>query len=321
MKIVQKEDIELSDTLVPDLFILNLLPVLEGIDVKLYIYMLLVSKKGMNFDVKEIAKKFSVTEQDISFSLDRMQIEGLIEKNTEGYYIKNMKSEEICKSYTPKIETKKTKQQTETEQKRIAAATAINESFFQGLMSLGWYTDIGDMFEKYKFSEEVMIALFHYCKEKKSLSRKYVYVVAESWYNGGVKTFEQLEEYLEKAEKTQKIKQKILKALRLNRNFTKYEEQYIDKWVNEYKYDFDIIEEALKRTVSKTNPSINYINGILNNWYTKNIKTVEDIQKESKVTTNRTSKSKSNGVDKIVTKYQNYEQRNYDDLESYYDNV
>ena len=80
-------------------------------------------------------------------------------------------------------------------------------------MSLGWYTDISAMFENYSFSEEVMIALFHYCQERKALNKKYVHAVAESWFNGGVKTFEQLEDFLENYDNIQKIKQKITKAL------------------------------------------------------------------------------------------------------------
>ena len=39
MKFVQKNKMELGDTLIPDLFILNNMPSLNGLDLKLYIYM------------------------------------------------------------------------------------------------------------------------------------------------------------------------------------------------------------------------------------------------------------------------------------------
>ena len=165
-----------------------------------------------------------------------------------------------------------------------------------------------------------LIALFHYCQERKALNKKYVHAVAETWYKGGVKSFEDLEDFLENYDNIQKIKQKIAKSLRLNRNFTKYEEQYIDTWIKDFNYDFDVIEEALKRTVTKPNPTLNYVNGILSNWHKKGYKTVKDIEEgENKTKTSGKSFAKSSSVSK--TKYQNYEQREYLDLESFYDNM
>lgn len=316
MKFVKKNKMELSDTAVSDLFILNSMVSLQGVDTKIYLYMLFLSKNEKEIEMSTLAKKIGASEQEINFSLDRLQAEELITKTTHGFYINDLKEVEIHKSYIPKMEPRKTKSQNEQERKRIAAATAINESFFQGVMSLGWYTDISTMFENYKFSEEVMIALFHYCQERKALNKKYVHAVGETWYKGGVTGFEELETFLENYDNLLKIKQKISKALRLNRNFTKYEEQYIDIWIKDYKYEFDMIEEALKRTVSKPNPTISYVNGILSNWQKKGYKTVKDLENEVS-----TYAEKAKVTTKAKTRYQNYDQRKYEDLESFYDNM
>lgn len=320
MKIVRKSKMELGDTQIPDLFILNYMSTLEDIDVKVYLYLLICEKNGIEIDVAYLSKNICVTEQEIKLSLERLQSEELILKNSTGYNIVDIKEQEINKTYIPKMEPKVNRVQSELEKKRIAAAEAINESFFQGIMSLGWYTDISTLFKNYSFSGEVMIALFQYCQERKALNKKYVYAVAQNWYNGGVKTFEQLEEFLEDYEEIQKIKQKIVKSLRLNRSLTKYEEQYVNTWIKDYGYTFEIIEEALKRTVTIANPSISYVNGIITNWHKKGYKTVEDISSEqSKVKTNNTTSSVEKNNTK--TKYQNYEQRKYEDLESFYDNM
>jgi len=307
---------ELSDTNISDLFILNYMNSLQGLDIRLYLYILFALKNNMELEISALSKQLGVTESEISNSLDVLQAEELITKNSQGFIVVDLKDVEVNKSYIPKMEPKVNRVQSELERKRMAAASAINESFFQGIMSLGWYTDIGTLFKNYSFSEEVMIALFHYCRERKALNRKYVYAVAENWYRGGVKTFEQLEEFLESYDNIQKIKQKIQKALRLNRNFTKYEEQYIDTWIKDYKYEFDIIEEALKRTVARSNPSLKYVNAILTNWHKKGFKTLDDIKNEGQI------EAESKGTaSKSKPKYQNYEQREYDDIESFYDNV
>ncbi len=320
MKFVQKSSLELGEIVLPDLFILNYMPQLEQIDVKIYLYIIFLSKKQIEIDKADLAKKLGISEQELSFGFERLQAEELITRTTHGYTITDIRENEINKTHIQKVEPRRTKEQTEKDRKRIAAASAINESFFQGVMSLGWYTDISAMFENYSFSEEVMIALFHYCQERKALNKKYVHAVAESWYNGGVKTFEQLEEFLENYDNIQKIKQKISKALRLNRNLTKYEEQYIDTWIKDYKYDFDIIEEALKRTVNKANPTISYVNGILVNWHKKGYKTVSDIDKEM-IQTNSANKRNYKNASMSKTKYQDIDQREYTNLESFYDNM
>ncbi len=316
MKFISKNKMELSDTNISDLFILNYMNSLQGLDIRLYLYILFALKNHIELDISELAKRLEVTESAISNSLDVLQAEELITKTSQGFIVVDLKEVEVNKSYIPKMEPKVNRVQSELERKRMAAASAINESFFQGIMSLGWYTDIGTLFKNYSFSEEVMIALFHYCRERKALNRKYVYAVAENWYRGGVKTFEQLEEFLESYDNIQKIKQKIQKALRLNRNFTKYEEQYIDTWIKDYKYEFNIIEEALKRTVAKSNPSLKYVDAILTSWHKKGYKTLEDIKNgEENVVQAKEVSTKSK------PKYKNYEQREYEDIETFYDNI
>ncbi len=182
-------------------------------------------------------------------------------------------------------------------------------------MPYSWYTDIGDIFNKFNFEPDVMIALFQYCFERKALNRKYVYAVAETWFKGKIKTFDDLERYFEEVSKLQKIINKICKALGLTRELTKYEKEYINRWVNEYKYDFDMIEGALKRTVNKTNPSISYVNGILKNWYEKGYKQKQDIKDEE--ITKKSSvaiKDKNSSI-----KFKNLSQTDFENLESFYD--
>lgn len=45
MKFIQKNKLELGDTLVPDLFIINNIKSLSGTDIKVYLYILYLLKK------------------------------------------------------------------------------------------------------------------------------------------------------------------------------------------------------------------------------------------------------------------------------------
>lgn len=324
MKFTEIINRDLMDVELPGIFVNNNMTSLDEIGLKLYIYIKFLAKNKMEFSCSDIAKKLGVKTAEIEKAIDALEAEELLLKTMDGYEILDVKEQEINKIYIPKLEPKVSKAKTIVEQKRIAAATAINESFFQGIMALSWYVDISTLFEKYAFAEDVMIALFHECSERKALKKNYVFKVAESWYKGGVKTFEQLEDYLKEQDKMMEIKSKIKSKLRLGRAFTEYEEVYISDWINNMKYTFDEIDYAIKKTLSKGNPSIGYINGILKNWKEKGYKSIiEIIEAEGTVTKQKIAGDKGKktiAVNKNL-KHKNYEQRDDINWNEYYDNV
>ena len=323
MKFIQKSKLELGDTLVPDLFILNNMKSLNKNDIKVYMYILYLFKKGMDVDSDTIIKELNLTVEEFKTSIEVLLAEELLQKTTRGILVVDLKEAEINKSYMPKFENKPKRYENVIDEKRKAAVEAICESFFGGIMSYNWNTDIGNLFNMYSFSEEVMIALFKYCKERNALNRKYVFAVAETWHNGGVKTFEELESFLDNYDKFSKIKQKISKSLNLGRNLSKYEEVYVRKWIEDYEYDFDIIEEGLKRSTSTTNPSIKYIDAIISSWYKKGFRTVEQINESEngKEITEKKADVKRTVSEPKRKSYQSYSQREYDSSDDFYDEI
>ncbi len=324
MKCVEKTKIEMSDMLVPDIFVTNYMMGLDEHSLKIYLYMKFMAKNDIDIKEDQIIKKIGISKVEYEKAMKLLESEELVVKLENGYSLVDIKELELNKTYIPKLKPKSDSRKTAVEKKRIAAASAINETFFQGIMTLGWYVDISTLFEKYMFDEDVMIALFQYCQERNALRKNYVFKVAETWYKGNVKTFEQLENYLEEQDRINKIKSKIKRAFGLSRNFTEYEEEQINKWLNEYRYEYDVIEIALKKTVQKTtNPTINYANAIITSWHEKGLKTLTEVLEENnKVTKQMVSKTAAQSKKVINTnlKHKNYEQRKYDDLESFYDN-
>lgn len=325
MKCVEKAKIEMSDVLIPDIFITNYMMGLDEHSLKIYMYLKFMSKNTIDISEEQLIKKIGISKIEFEKAIKQLENEELVLKLEEGYSLVDVKEQELNKTYIPKLKPKSDGRKTAVEKKRIAAASAINETFFQGIMTLGWYVDISTLFEKYMFAEDVMIALFQYCQERNALRKNYVFKVAETWYKGNVKTFEQLENYLEEQDRINKIKSKIKRAFGLSRNFTEYEEEQINKWINDYKYEYDVIEIALKKTVQKTtNPTINYANAIITSWHEKGFKTAtEVIEENSKVTKQMVSKTAVQAkkiANNTNLKHKNYEQRKYDDLESFYDN-
>ena len=184
-------------------------------------------------------------------------------------------------------------------------------------MSPSWYSDIDLWFRKYNFDEEVMIALFRYCFNRSALHRNYIQAVAEAWAKNNIRTFNDLDIYYEKQEKLKKISKTISKKLGITRQLSQYEEAYIEKWTIEYNYSMDIIEIALKKTTYKANPNFDYLDKLLTDWQDRKFSTIDQIQKFL-----NDIKQKNKNIKNLEKKsgYQNYDQRNYDNLNTLYAN-
>ena len=319
MKLEQNElSMLFSSTNLPDVFITEYLSESPGDYIKVYLYLLFLSKYGKDVKLNDLSKKISLPLQTIQAAIKYCEDAEVITKKGTGYIVNNIQEIELNKLYSPKITiSKESIQNMEKDKSRSSAIEAINTMFFQGIMSPSWYSDIDLWFKKYEFDEEVMIALFSYCFNKSALHKNYVKAVADAWHGNNIKTSSDLEDYDENNEKIKKVKKNICKKLGLSRNLTQYEEAYIEKWLQEYKYDLEIIELALKKTTSKSNPNFDYIDKIISDWYDRKLLNSDDIKNYL-----LEFKNKSKQIKELEKKtgYQNYDQRNIDNFDKFYAN-
>lgn len=319
MKVEQSDNSLLfSTTSIPDAFFTEYFPQANSDFIKVYLYLFFLSKYGKDIRINDLSKKLNLPLKTIQDAIKYWEGLGLLIRKNSGYTFANMQEIELYKLYNPKItQTPEALKSTAQNQYRSKAIETINNEFFQGVMSPSWYGDIDLWFSKYSFDEEVMIALFRYCFNRSALHRNYIQTVAEAWYQNNVKTFSDLEKYYEKQEDLMKIKKSIAKKLGISRQLTQYEEAYIEKWLNDYGYNMNIIEIALKKTTSKSNPNFDYIDKILSDWHERGLKTPEAIEKFLS-----DMKQKNKDIKNIEkkTEYNNYSQRTYTNLADLYAN-
>lgn len=307
-----------SYTELPDVFFTEYISQTPGDYIKVYLYMIFLSKYGKDIKINDLSKKLDLPLKTIQDAIKFLEDESLITKKNTGFIINNLQELELHKLYNPKITSSPEQlKKTAENQYRAKAIENINNEFFQGIMSPSWYSDIDLWFSKYNFDEEVMIALFRYCFNRSALHRNYIQAVADAWAKNNIKTFNDLDIYYEKQEKLKKLSKTISKKLGITRQLSQYEEAYIEKWTIEFNYSMDIIEIALKRTTSKANPSFDYLDKLLTDWHDRKFITADDIQKFL-----NEMKQKNKNVKELEKKsgYQNYEQRNYDNLNNLYAN-
>lgn len=308
-----------SSTELPDVFFTEYLSQASGDYIKIYLYIVFLSKYGKDVKINDLSKKLNIDFKTIQEGIKYWEDAGVITKKNTGYIINNLQEIELHKLYKPKVAlSSESLKQTAQNQYRAKAIENINNLFFQGIMSPSWYSDIDLWFKKYSFDEEVMIALFQYCYNRSALHRNYIQTVAEAWFKSNVKTFSDLDSLFEKQEKLNTLYKSIGKKLGYTRALTEYEKGYIEKWTIEYGFNLNIIEIALKKTIAKTNPNFDYLDKLLSDWHDRGFKTVEEIE-------NFLSefKQKNKDIKKLEknTGYNNYEQRKYDNLNSLYANL
>ena len=307
-----------AQTILPDIFFTEYLTQSNGNYLKVYLYMLFLSKYNKEIRLNDLTKKLSLPLNEIHDAIKYWEDAGLITKKNTGYIINSIQEIELHKLYKPKVSlSPKDIEKNAASQYRAKIIDNINTTFFQGIMSPGWYTDIELWFKKYSFDGDVMRALFQYCFDRSALHRNYISVVADAWSKNNIKTYNDLEIYFQKQEKLSKFKKSISKKLGINRTLTQYEEAYIEKWIVDFGYTLPIIEIALKKTTSKANPTFDYIDKLLTDWHERGLKTEEEVQNYL-----LEFKKKKENIKELEkkSKYNNYEQRKYNNLDSLYAN-
>lgn len=319
MKLEQNELLPMfSNTTIPDIFFTQYLPEANGDFLKVYLYILFLSKYDKDIKINDLSKKLGLSLNTIQDAIKYWEEQEVLTKKSNGYILNNLQEIELYKLYKPKTSLSAEQVQKSAEsQKRANAIEYINNKYFSGLMPTTWYPDIELWFKKYSFDEEVMIALFSYCFDKSALHRNYIKAVADAWSKNNIKTYNDLESYYEKQEKINKIANSISKKLGLNRGLTQYEFAYIEKWNIDYNYPLEVIEIALKKTTSKANPNFDYLDKLLTDWHDRNLKTVDEIQKYL-----ADLKQKNKNIKELekTTNYQKYDQRTYTNLNELYAN-
>ncbi len=312
MKINKNNRLLFSDTLIPDIFIAEYLPALDGLAVKVYVYFALTAKNNTDISDEDIAKRLGSDTDSIRAALTELAAYGLIDINDKGFTVTDIKSKEMEKVY--KLKTAKNPSDIIDKNnfsERNKMVSDINKTFFSGIMSPTWYSEIDDWFDSYQFDAQVIYALFNECTRRGKLNSKaYISKVAQNWSEIGIKTYDDLNRYFMTYDKVEKLSRKIGQKLR--KNITEYDRELISVWINKMGYNFDIMDIALKKTSKLANPNLEYTDKLLKEWFSHGLITVEKIKEYEKVRKEEYfAKKNSENSEKKSTNVANFEQREY----------
>ncbi len=137
-----------------------------------------------------------------------------------------------------------------------------------------------EWFHDFNIDPPLAVKAYSYCRHKRNISSvNYVEGVIRNWYDLSITNVDKLQEYLEKQGERYGAYGRIFRAMGYYREPTEAESKLMDKWIEDYKFTLDIILRACDHSSKTSNPHLNYIDGILTNWYNDGVRKLEDIDK------------------------------------------
>lgn len=266
----------ISDTLVPDIFIIQHIHDLSKNAICLYMWLLMIIG-NTSFTMQNIADYSVVSESEKKEALAELISNDLVlKKGEKSFYLADLKKrevEEYCKTMIAKGDSLDGIELS-SDKSRDVLASSISKTFFLGKMANINYRLIDKCLYEYKFDSSVVYSLFEEARNRKSQYKiSYLSKLAEEWYKKGYTTPEKLQQmYNSKAEIDS-----IIKLLgRLSRkHIDGLDIERIEKWVYEYGMDSAMVEYAYRCNDFRQNKNFKHIDDTLKEWFLAEIKTID----------------------------------------------
>lgn len=328
----------LFNTIISNDFIDYYMPQANGDFVKVYLYILrCLASTQLDISISSIADALNLTEADIIRALNYWQEQQIIsiqsidinqhsiklllpQKPNNSHELKDSTQKNIFEltfdepnysnqkpNYSPSEITKISNEQTSLKQ-----LFYITEKYIGKKLSHSDLSILVSLNDWLKLPFDVIEFLIEYCVSNNHKSMRYIEKVAISWVEEGITTLDAAKQNIQVFNKKYFA---IMKSLGLNnRNPTSSEIKYMKKWLNDFGFELNIIQEACSRTIKHIHqPSFKYVDSILSSWYRQNVKKIEDVHNIDIVFTNSKNLKRNISPTKRPTnKFINYDQREYD---------
>ena len=342
-----------SVTLVENAFIDQYLPTANGEFVKLYLYLLRCAGSGQELSISSIADFFDHTEKDVRRALaywEKLDVIQLTydEKGSITDIVFTGETDvpaAITKSHTARGEESRVislnrplpdtdvpaekevpgKRSLSTarrrelrEQEDIRQLIFVTETYLGRTLTPTEANNLLYFYDTLHFDADLIEYLVEYCASKGNPGARYMEKVAQGWYRDGVTSVAQAKR---RANLYRKEYYQIFEALGLKgRSPAPKEIEYMQRWMNEWKFSVSVIQEACARTILQAQkPSFSYTDSILKSWYQAGVRTRTDIRSldqahSLKQTTTARGAALTAGS---RSRFNNFPQRsyNYDELE------
>lgn len=295
-----------DSTAVSNIFIDSYLADANDAQIKIYLFLLRAMQAGRATNVSEIADAFNHTEREVKRALTYWEEKGLVRLEYDGKRLTDITLEDLSgrKKATgaafadpqdlpgqndrmhadaPEETIPARRRYTADEisafrrDEALAMTLFAAEQYFKRALNPSEIQIILYAYEELGFPADLLDYLLQYTVEHaKGRYASYMEKTAIAWHSEDVRT---LEDASAKSGRTDKRVYEIMRALGLSSNQpTPFEIGYFDRWLNEYCFSMEMILDACRKTVFRTQSHrVEYTDGILSDWHAHGAHTPEEV--------------------------------------------
>ena len=284
---------------VPSWFITDYMPKALGGYIKVYLYLLTVSKEPSENGVslEDVCKELDMLYSEVLQALkywDKEKVLTFTECKDGDFELtfawdpptptatekKLPISKTIIQQTRPEYRTDEINYYTQNSPD-VTKLFKIAEQYLGRLLTISDQKILFSFYDWLHMPFDLIEFLIEYCTSNNHKAMHYIEKVAISWVDEGIVTVDQAKAKVV----SDKRYFQILSALGTSKStLTPAEKKCMSKWLDTYKFHLDIILEACRKTVMQTSkPSLNYVDSILTSWFNEKVTTLEDIKALDKV--------------------------------------
>lgn len=250
----------LGRTEIDNNFIIEFLPNINPLALKVYVYGLYLCQNGIDHSISDFENTFNLSSDDVISlfkSLEELNLVDCIEIDPiEIRYLPVKHSSLHLKKYdVKKFKTFNVKAQNLL--KRQIDINEFNNYYYQ--------------IEKHNLEEDAVVRTIEYCANKKgdTVSANYILTVLRNWAFEGLKTLEDVEMRINNEERYNEDIQLVLSTLGIKRTCSLEEKSMFLDWTTGLGFNLDTIIHLAKITKKKKGNFIK-LNGLINKCYELN---------------------------------------------------
>ena len=324
-------EIDLGETTIANIFIDIFMPMANGLYVKVYLLgyrQACDPNSNPKFDNNSISKNLNVPLSDVIEAWQFWERKNIIKLHkNEGLddFDFSIEFMDLKRFYMDNmhVNTKSIKSNSDSIVS-VSENPSIRKMFNSINQIVGRYLDPGEkisileIMNKYNMDPDMIVCAYEYVRDKHGSSRpvKYVEAILRNWYDSNLYTPQDVKDSFATKSERYMLYKTIFNELGFYRPPSKPEERIMDTWFDKYNMDIEVILSACSRSKNISNPSISYINGIIEKWKCNNVKTLEDVKlldedykrkSETKKAT-PSNKNAKNSIPTVKTRFHNINQ-------------
>ena len=310
--------------------------------IKIYLYLLRCMGDNIPVSVSDIADRFNYMEKDILRALLYWDKTGLLsveyddQKNIVGICLNECISSDSVRSHANSVNVSEKNNDAENaitenivnpsdstrhfypqnqiqefcDMDEVRTLIFVTEQYLGKTLSKNDVNTLIYIYDELHFSIELIEYLIEYCVSNGHKSMRYIEKAALGWSADGIKSVKDAKSNISRFKK---VYYDILKLFGINnRNPVDLEIEYMNKWLDTFGFELDMISEAIQRTIMNTGKSsYSYADSILSDWNEKNIhhpSDLPDYDKSRKVSASANSGNKP----AVQNKFKNFNERQTD---------